>query len=142
MIASIGSCGICVNCNQCLDIIPCGECNGGCIELPGCNAIGDICQSCGGIVGPCFDSIGDGCGDICQSIPNCIGGVGYVIKYLLFIIFEHLFIECIFIYSDLFGNIGEMCGGLCECVGEISGGMGDIAAGLCDCINAIVKAVT
>merc|ERR1711951_252094 len=83
-IAGCFSCGVCPDCDGCLDAIPCGDCDGGCVELPGCGCVGDIADSCGGIMGGF-------CGDICGNIGGLCGNITGV---------------C----GDLCGNIGGLCG--------------------------------
>merc|ERR1711951_150884 len=34
-------------CDGCIDAIPCGDCDGGCVELPGCGCVGGIADALG-----------------------------------------------------------------------------------------------
>jgi len=111
-LASMFSCGACPDCDGCLDAIPCGDCDGGCIELPGCSCFSGICDSCGGIMGGCCDTIGDGCGSIC-GLCSCFGSLGGM---------------C----GDLCGNIGGFCGGITGFCGDICGNIGGLCGGITD----------
>lgn len=135
-LANLFSCGGCGDCDGCLDAIPCGECDGGCAALPGCDCIGDLCDSCGGLLGGCCETIGDGCGTVCGFVPECIGGIAGAAG------------ECCGslggLCGDLCGSLGDLCGnldGVCEAIGGICGGIGDVCGDLCGDICGVVDDV-